>query len=113
MLFKENKNISDQIMDKSYFTGTKVTLKTKPEAEGHNTLKELLAFHAKHYSSNIMSLVVLGAEPVEQLTEMVVEMFSEIVNKNVTVPFYENHPYRPQDLKVSLMFPNFSYFYFA
>jgi len=91
--------------DHDYFkfgTGTKVTLKTKPEAEGHNTLKELLAFHAKHYSSNIMSLVVLGAEPVEQLTEMVVEMFSEIVNKNVTVPFYENHPYRPQDLKIRM-----------
>lgn len=41
-------------------TGNKETLKTIPESKGINIREELLKFHQKWYSSNIMSLIVVG-----------------------------------------------------
>lgn len=40
--------------------GNKDTLDTIPKSKGINTRDELLKFHSKYYSSNIMSLAVLG-----------------------------------------------------
>jgi insulysin len=45
--------------------------------------EDLLAFHEKYYSSNIMSLVMVGRHSLEDLERMAVENFSEIVNKKV------------------------------
>lgn len=48
--------------------------------------EQLLAFHKKWYSSNIMKLCVSGKHSIEQLEEWVVKMFSDVVNKDVVVP---------------------------
>lgn len=40
--------------------GNKLTLETKPQELGVDVREELLQFHSRHYSSNIMALVVLG-----------------------------------------------------
>ena len=82
-------------------TGTKETLKTIPESKGMKVREQLLAFHSKYYSSNIMALAVLGAEPVEELQQMVVDMFSSITNKGVHVRRYAEQPYRKEDMQVS------------
>ncbi len=42
------------------FSGNKETLLTKPQEQGIDTRQELLKFHAKNYSANIMTLAVLG-----------------------------------------------------
>jgi insulysin len=42
---------------------------------------ELLAFYDKHYSANVMRLVVLGAESLDELESLVVPMFSPVPNK--------------------------------
>lgn len=44
----------------SSITGNKDTLDTIPKSKGINTRDELLKFHSQYYSSNIMSLAVLG-----------------------------------------------------
>ena len=50
--------------------------------------ENLLNFHKKYYSSNIMHLVVTGKHTVEQLEQWVVSKFSPVVNKNVVPPDY-------------------------
>lgn len=41
-------------------SGNKETLLTLPKEKGVDTRDELLKFHSKYYSSNIMALAVLG-----------------------------------------------------
>ena len=48
--------------------------------------QSLLDFHAKWYSSNIMTLVVLSNHSLSNLEAWVKSKFSPIVNKNVVVP---------------------------
>ena len=52
---------------------------------------ELLAFHARHYSANVMRLAVLGRQTLDALQDLVLSAFSPIVNKNLTSPF-ESEP---------------------
>lgn len=42
----------------------------------------LINFHEKYYSANLMKLCILGAEPLETLESWAREIFSEIPNKN-------------------------------
>ena len=48
---------------------------------------ELLAFHVRYYSANVMRLAVLGRQTFEALQDLVLSAFSPIVNKNLTPPF--------------------------
>ncbi len=64
----------------SQFTvGSLDTLEDRP---GSTVRNELLDFYDKYYSANIMRLVVLGAEPLDELQAMVVPMFSQVPNKS-------------------------------
>lgn len=58
--------------------------------------ENLLAFHKKYYSSNIMHLVVTGRHSIAQLEEWVVTKFSGVENKNVVPPDYSK-PEMPFD----------------
>jgi len=81
-------------------SGNKTTLDIEPKANNICTRDELLKFHGKFYSSNVMALAILGREPLDQLSEMATRMFSDIENKNVTVPVYEESPFTAEELKV-------------
>ncbi|KAH8419636.1 hypothetical protein KR222_011395, partial [Zaprionus bogoriensis] len=74
-------------------SGNKATLSEIPKTKGIDVREELLKFHKKWYSANIMCLAVIGKEPLDKLEEMVIEKFSEIENKNVEVPEWPRHPY--------------------
>ncbi|KAJ0170062.1 hypothetical protein K1T71_014668 [Dendrolimus kikuchii] len=76
-------------------TGNRETLETIPKAKGIDVRKELLKFHDKWYSSNIMTLVVLGKESLDELQEMVVSLFSAVEDKSVTAPSWPEHPFPP------------------
>jgi len=78
---------------RKFGTGNKQTLETDPEAKGIKVHQALLDFHAKHYSSNIMGISVLGKEPLDQLQELVVTNFSKVENKNVEIMEWKEHPY--------------------
>ncbi|XP_016970028.1 insulin-degrading enzyme isoform X1 [Drosophila rhopaloa] len=74
-------------------SGNKTTLSEIPKSKNIDVRDELLKFHKKWYSANIMCLAVIGKESLDELESMVLEKFSEIENKNVDVPDWPRHPY--------------------
>ncbi|XP_041968521.1 insulin-degrading enzyme [Aricia agestis] len=77
-------------------TGNRDTLETIPKQKGIDVRKELLKFHQKWYSANIMTLVVFGKESLDELEEMVVKLFSPVEDKSVTAPSWPDHPFPPE-----------------
>ncbi|KKA31035.1 hypothetical protein TD95_002969 [Thielaviopsis punctulata] len=83
-----------------FSTGNFEVLKTIPESKGVNVRDKFIEFHAKHYSANLMKLVVLGREPIELLEKWVVEIFSAIPNKNLKPNRWTDEPpLRQSDLR--------------
>ncbi|XP_077114691.1 insulin-degrading enzyme isoform X1 [Ranitomeya variabilis] len=80
-------------------TGNKLTLETRPTKEGVDVRQELLKFHSTFYSSNLMSICVLGRETLDDLTELLVKLFAEVENKNVPVPEFTENPFQEQYLQ--------------
>ena len=80
--------------------GNKLTLDTIPRSLNISVRDALLKYHQQFYSSNVMSLAVLGKESLNKLESMVVELFADITNKDVQ-PFSFSSPYRKEDLRVS------------
>ncbi|KAM4032052.1 insulin-degrading enzyme isoform 1-T1 [Anomaloglossus baeobatrachus] len=80
-------------------TGNKLTLETRPTKEGLDVRQELLKFHSTFYSSNLMSICVLGRETLDELTELLVKLFAEVENKNVPVPEFTENPFQKQYLQ--------------
>lgn len=66
-----------------FSTGNLKTLKEEPEKRGVKIRDEFIRFYEQHYSANRMKLVVLGRESLDELEEWVVELFSEIKNKDL------------------------------
>lgn len=79
-------------------TGNKRTLDIIPKERGVNVRNELLAFHQKWYSANIMTLAVLGKENLDDLEDLVVSLFSDVVNKNILAPVWEEPPFSKNEL---------------
>jgi secreted Zn-dependent insulinase-like peptidase len=55
-------------------------LDTLSDREGAKVRDELIDFYSRHYSANIMALVVLGREPIAVLKQWVTKKFSAIRN---------------------------------
>ncbi|ORE11774.1 hypothetical protein BCV72DRAFT_197111 [Rhizopus microsporus var. microsporus] len=79
-------------------TGNLETLLERPKKMGLDVREELLKFHDAYYSANIMKLVILGREPLDQLTKWVVEKFSSVKNKHIPVPSFHGHPLTKNEL---------------
>ncbi|KAI4457948.1 nardilysin [Holotrichia oblita] len=80
-------------------TGNKYTLDISQKENGVNVREALLKFHSTWYSSNIMSLAVLGKESLDELENIVVELFSEVENKDVEAPQWNEYPFGKEQLK--------------
>lgn len=50
---------------------------------------ELLAFYDKHYSANLMRLVVLGREPLDELESMLGALFSAVPDKETPLAAFD------------------------
>lgn len=83
-----------------FSTGNLQTLKDEPSAKGINVRAEFLKFHEKYYSANGMKLVVLGREDLDTLQNWVVEMFSDVKNKDLPSPNWEGQPFTEKELLV-------------
>lgn len=70
--------------------GNAKTLGEDPKKAGVDVRAELLKFHEQYYSANLMCLVVLGRSGLDELQEMVVNMFSPVRRFFV---FFDNHEY--------------------
>uniref|UniRef100_T1ISN5 Insulin-degrading enzyme n=1 Tax=Strigamia maritima TaxID=126957 RepID=T1ISN5_STRMM len=83
-------------------TGNKKTLDEIPKSNGINVREELLKFHSQWYSSNIMALAVLGKESLDDLQDLVVNLFSGVTNKNIEIPEWTTHPFGEKELRKTI-----------
>ncbi|XP_043685976.1 insulin-degrading enzyme isoform X1 [Vespula pensylvanica] len=74
-------------------TGNRETLDIIPKRKGISVREKLLEFHETYYSANIMALCVLGKESLDDLEKIVVNLFSQVKNKEVEVPVWPEHPF--------------------
>jgi len=59
---------------------------------------DLLKFHEKYYSANIMTLVILSKYPIETMTNWATKFFSDIPNKNIESPNVGSNPFTKEEL---------------
>ncbi|XP_065349184.1 insulin-degrading enzyme-like [Cloeon dipterum] len=83
--------------------GNLQTLVEDPKKNGINVREALLKFHSTYYSSNIMSLVILGKDSLAKLQNTAVKLFGTIKNKRVTLPVWPGHPLGPEQLKKKIL----------
>ncbi|XP_055383724.1 insulin-degrading enzyme-like isoform X1 [Condylostylus longicornis] len=89
-----NKSLAIESHPYSKFgSGNESTLKTIPKQKNIDVRSELIKFHDKWYSSDIMCLSVLGKETLDELEEMVITKFSDVKEKNVEPPRWSDKPY--------------------
>lgn len=80
-------------------TGNLETLWFKPKEQKISVREALLKLHSETYSSNIMSLAVLGKESLDELQTMAVDMFRYVKNLSFQVLTWPENPFRQQDLQ--------------
>lgn len=98
-----NKSLANPTHPYSRFgTGNKKTLSDDPIAQGINVRDELIRFHEKWYSANLMCLAVYGKETLDELEAIVIDKFSEIINKNLVAPRWLDHPYLEEHYKTKI-----------
>ncbi|KAJ8100603.1 Metalloenzyme, LuxS/M16 peptidase-like protein [Lipomyces tetrasporus] len=83
----------------NFSTGNMETLDVIPTSKGLDVREELLKFHEKYYSANVMKLVILGREPLEKLEEWTVEKFSLVRNAKISVPTFPGAPFTEKELQ--------------
>lgn len=99
-----NKSLANPEHPYSKFgTGNKMTLLNIPKEKNIDTRSELIKFHQKWYSSNIMSLSIFGKESLDDLEQLTLKYFSNIENKNVELPKWSDHIYLEDQTAIKLM----------
>lgn len=82
--------------------GNRQSLETHPKEMDIDVREELLRFHSTHYSSNLMTLVVLGRETLDELAGWIQGLFSPVINNNFSITEYSDHPFSDNELQVHL-----------
>jgi insulysin len=102
-LFQLEKSTCDPAHPYSKFgTGNKATLETEPAKKGIDVRKALLQYHNHYFSSNIMALVVIGKESLEDLSDMVANLFVSVANHDISIPCWNGHPFSDSYLQIHL-----------
>jgi insulysin len=83
----------------SFSTGNLETLKTVPEAAGLNTHDLVVQFYHKHYSANLMKVVLYSKESLDTMEGWVTEKFSAVPNKDLPRPVFPSDPFGPTEVK--------------
>ncbi len=85
---------------RKFSTGTLETLK-------ETSREELLEFHSKYYSANLMTLAIVGKQDLDTLQKWVEQYFSEIPNFNVPpLTFPQTYLKKKPLLRVARIEPN-------
>ncbi|KAJ1801911.1 metalloprotease, partial [Coemansia sp. RSA 2598] len=82
----------------NFGTGNDKTLRESAKKRGLDIREELLKFHRKYYSADIMKLVVVGNHSLDKLTEWAVSMFSGVESKGNTKPIDDTPPFGRHEL---------------
>ncbi|KAL5471496.1 hypothetical protein EMCRGX_G029619 [Ephydatia muelleri] len=83
----------------TFGTGNKYTLQDRPAELGIDVRKELLKFHSQYYSSNLMTLAVLGRGNLDELADLVKSLFQPVLNKRLPV-FEFSEPLSSDELQM-------------
>ncbi|KAJ2326076.1 metalloprotease, partial [Coemansia sp. RSA 2702] len=78
-----------------FSTGNLETLRNGSQRLGLDIRQEMIRFYQKHYSADIMRLVVAGNYSVDQLIEWSAAKFSAIASKGDSRPASPGHPLTP------------------
>jgi insulysin len=70
-----------------------------PNEKGVDVRAALMEFHRKFYSSNVMTLVVLGSGTLDELQDLVQALFSPVKNHEVELPIWTESPFGPEQLQ--------------
>lgn len=98
-----NKSLANPDHEYSRFgTGNKETLLDIPKSQDIDTRQELMKFHQKWYSSNIMNLAILGKESLDELEDLTMKYFENIENKSVELPKWSDEVYLPDQKAVKV-----------
>ena len=79
-------------------TGNRDTLWDKPKAKGVDPRAELLKFHAQHYSSNVMSVCMVGKESLEDLQQIAITRFGDVATNGRERYSWDTHPWGPEQV---------------
>ncbi|XP_014486429.1 PREDICTED: insulin-degrading enzyme-like [Dinoponera quadriceps] len=83
--------------------GNKESLEVIPKKKGINVIRRLHQFYTTYYSSNVMSLCILGQGDLDNLEKMVVNFFNDIPNYKVKIPQW-SYPFPTQKiLKINIV----------
>ncbi|WFD32379.1 insulysin [Malassezia sp. CBS 17886] len=103
--FQLEKSLCDAAHPYAKFgTGNLATLWDGPRARGLDIRDELLRFHERYYSANMMKLVVLGRESADELTRWVVDKFARVPNKGHSAPSFPGSPLGTQQCGTQVFF---------
>ncbi|GAA98082.1 uncharacterized protein L969DRAFT_85999 [Mixia osmundae IAM 14324] len=80
-------------------TGNLDTLWTQPRKRGIDIRDELLKFHKRHYSANLMKLCIIGRGSLDELSEMTHECFSQAKNTSLAPPTFFGSPLTSKELQ--------------
>jgi insulysin len=69
-----------------FATGNKDTLEKIPRQRGIDVRSQLLDFHKKYYSSNLMTLCIVGNQSISELERMAKKFFVDIPNRKAENP---------------------------
>ncbi|KAM7272144.1 hypothetical protein ACFE04_031358 [Oxalis oulophora] len=83
-----------------FSTGNWDTLEVQPKAKGLDTREELIKFYEKHYSSNLMQLVVYSKESIDKIQLLVEEKFQAIRNSERSCPKFPGKPCASEHLQI-------------
>lgn len=83
-----------------FFVGSLATLADRPDRPVRD---DLLKFYRRYYSANLMTLVVLGHQPVAQLETLIREKFSDIPNHQAQPVRTEVPMFDRNQLPISLL----------
>lgn len=93
-LFQLERNLSKGGHDYTkFFSGNRYSLFESSCAKSVNTREKLLQFYSTWYSSNLMSLVILGRESINDLQKLAEDKFSEVIDRNVVQPSWNDTPW--------------------
>ncbi|VDP34243.1 unnamed protein product [Schistosoma margrebowiei] len=93
-LFQLERSLSKSGHDYTKFlSGNRYSLFESSCAKSVNTREKLLQFYSTWYSSNVMGLVILGRESINDLEKLAEEKFSEVIDRNVVQPSWNDTPW--------------------
>ena len=84
-------------------TGNKETLLDIPTRKNIDIRNELIKFHHKWYSSNLMVVAIFGKESLDELEQMTLKHFAPIKNKDVVLPKWSDEIYLKEQNAIKLM----------